>query len=263
MACGLKEVVVKCLAIAGLRSFCAGCGTLLFPVLPMLAGRGGIISAIVSRFWESQIRSFERQDRRNPPTPGGVLFVGSSSIRRWDLEQSFPGCGYLNRGFGGSQVTDAIRQAPRLILPYAPRLIVFYSGENDLAFGKSAKRICHDYKTFCELIHRELPQTQILILLIKPSPARIGVQESAVRINAFLQNSCRQDPRRHCLDVYSPMLDAHGQPRRELFVEDGLHLSQAGYALWTALVGPAIARLNEPSATAHPADDVVHSRERS
>jgi lysophospholipase L1-like esterase len=259
-----KEVTVKFIATVGLRNVCAGVGALLLPAIPLLAGRGGLISMIASRLWESQIRAYEKQDRLTPPIPGGVLFVGSSSIRRWDLEESFPGDGYINRGFGGSQVADAIRQAPRLILPHEPGLIVFYSGENDLAFGKSANQVCQNYERFCELIHQELPRAQILILLIKPSPARADVQDSVIRINDFLRDYCDLDSRRHHLDVYSPMLDASGQPRRELFVEDGLHLSPSGYALWTSLLTPEIERLLklEP-APFNAAQKMDQSRERS
>jgi len=95
--------------------------------------------------WEEHIRKFEKADEKNPPPPGGVLFVGSSSIRMWDLDKWFPKKRATNRGFGGSQISDVNFFAERIVLKYGPRVIVFYAGDNDVARGKSAERVFQDF----------------------------------------------------------------------------------------------------------------------
>ncbi len=97
--------------------------------------------------WEPAIAAFEAQDQANPPTPGGILFLGSSSIRMWDLDTSFPGMAALNRGFCGSETSDSIYYFDRLVTPYAPSAIVFYAGDNDIARGKTAEQVTADFQS--------------------------------------------------------------------------------------------------------------------
>ncbi len=119
----------------------------------------------------SQIDEFAKQDEAQRPAPGGVVFVGSSSIRRWDLDTSFPGMPVLNRGFGGSQYSDALHYFDRVVVPYAPKLIVLYEGDNDLAAGKSPERVADDFRSFAHRTHEALPEALLIVLSIKPSPA--------------------------------------------------------------------------------------------
>src|SRR6516164_10408221 len=95
--------------------------------------------------WEKDIAAFERRDRDKPPPKNAVLFVGSSSIRLWDLPKSFAGVEVINRGFGGSHLADVVHFAPRIVLPYEPRLIVLYAGDNDIAAGKTPERVHADF----------------------------------------------------------------------------------------------------------------------
>src|SRR6266550_2177708 len=84
--------------------------------------------------YESEITAFEAADRATPPAPGGIVFVGSSSFRRWtSLAADFPGLPVLNRGFGGSTLREVNHYARRIVLPYRPRLIVLYAGDNEIA----------------------------------------------------------------------------------------------------------------------------------
>ncbi len=103
--------------------------------------------------WESAIRDFEAKDRAQPPAQGGAVFVGSSSIRLWDLAKSFPGRRAINRGFGGSQLADAVRYADRIVIPYAPAVVVLYAGDNDLAAGKSPEQVSGDFRQFAAKVH--------------------------------------------------------------------------------------------------------------
>jgi lysophospholipase L1-like esterase len=188
--------------------------------------------------WESSIRSFEERDRKQPPQPGGVLFLGSSSIRLWDTAKAFPKEATINRGFGGSQIADSIHFADRIAIPYKPRMIVFYAGDNDIAVGKSAEQVLVDYKEFVGKIHAQLPETRIAFVAIKPSPFRWKLFERQQKANRLVENYSNADKRLAYIDVVTPMLDADGQPRGEFFQKDKLHLNEEGYKVWREVVGP-------------------------
>lgn len=212
------------------------------------AGQGGAapetvvaVAEIPGNPFSRSIEAFERQDREMPPAPGGVLFLGSSSIRLWNLEKSFPGVRAVNRGFGGSQISDSVEFAERIVMPHRPRLVVFYAGDNDVNAGKPPERIVSDYRQVVEKIHARLPDTRIAFVAIKPSVSRWKHLETQMKANALVAEFTRSDARLIYVDVVAPMLGADGKPRPELFVKDGLHLSEEGYRVWNAAVAPLLA----------------------
>ena len=187
------------------------------------------------------IARFEAADRLAPTRPGGVLFVGSSSIRLWPaLEADFPSVDVLQRGFGGSELSDVVYYAPRIVVPYQPRLIVLYAGDNDLAAGKSPTAVFREYQAFVALVRRALPETRIAFIAIKPSGARWALVEQMREANALIQRYAATDRRLLYVDIFTPMLGPDGLPREELFVEDRLHMSARGYALWRDLLVPIV-----------------------
>ena len=188
--------------------------------------------------WAKEMAAFEQQDQQSPPAPGGIVFVGSSSIRLWDLPKAFPGLPVINRGFGGSQIADSVNHIDRLVLRHKPRTVVFYAGDNDLAAGKTPATVIDDFKTFVAKIHAVLPQTRIAFIGIKPSIQRWKLIETVRAANAGIRAYCQEDERLGFIDVDGPMLGWDEKPRKDLLVEDGLHLTPKGYELWTTLVRP-------------------------
>ena len=188
--------------------------------------------------WEPAIRKFEEQDRQSPPPPGGNVFVGSSSIVRWKLADSFPDYACVNRGFGGSQLADSVRYAERIVTPYKPRVVVLYAGDNDLAAGKSPEAVRDDYKQFVAKVRPKLPDAKIVFVAIKPSPSRWALADKSRTANRLIIEAMRDDPKQVFVDVWPAMLGPDGTPRPELFVADKLHLSAEGYRIWAALVKP-------------------------
>lgn len=188
--------------------------------------------------WESAIAAFEEQDREQLPAPGGIVFVGSSSIRLWDLERDFPGLPAINRGFGGSQVVDSTHFAPRIVIPYQPRIVVLYAGDNDIAQEVTPCQVYENFRAFTATIHESLPETRILYIAIKPSIKRWHLVHRVRAANALIRADCEEDERLTFIDIDAPMLGEDGQPRKELFVEDGLHLSPEGYAVWADVLRP-------------------------
>lgn len=190
--------------------------------------------------WEKAIAGFEAQDRQAPFAPGGVVFVGSSSIRLWKLDQSFPELRALNRGFGGSEVADSVHFADQLVIKHKPAVVVMYAGDNDLKNGKTPERVAADFGTFVARVHKALPETRIVYLAVKPSLARWNLIDDVRATNALIESQCDADKRLVFADIAQPMLGDDGRPRPELFAKDGLHLSDKGYELWTRIVTPHV-----------------------
>jgi lysophospholipase L1-like esterase len=189
--------------------------------------------------FEPEIKAFEAADRTNPPPKGAVLFVGSSTIRFWKtLAQDFPELKVINRGFGGSHLSDSTFFADRVIIPYQPKTIVLYAGDNDLAAGKTPEQVFADYQAFIQKIRAKLPETRIVYLSIKPSPSRWHLKDQILATNRLI--SGLKDERLLFIDTYSPMLNPDGQPRAELFQKDNLHMNAEGYKLWTSLIKPQL-----------------------
>jgi len=191
--------------------------------------------------WEAEIKAFEKSDLTNPPPKGAILFVGSSSIRKWTtLAHDFPGKQVINRGFGGSGIADSTAFAGRIIFPYQPKMIVLYAGDNDLAAGKSSEQVVADYRAFVRKVHHRLPKTRIAFISIKPSPSRWRLKEKIRAVNQ--QIAGMKAGWLVFIDVYSSMLDADGRPRADLFLSDGLHPNAKCYQLWASLINPWLDR---------------------
>jgi lysophospholipase L1-like esterase len=193
--------------------------------------------------FERQIAAFERADRLNPPKPGVIVFTGSSSIRFWDtLANDMKPLDAINRGFGGSQIAQVNQYASRIVLPYQPRAVVLYAGDNDLAFPwlKTPEQVLTDFKQFVETVHAQLPETWIYFVSIKPSLRRWAGWQKIKKTNQLIEEYTRTQPRVQFIDVDSAMLDAQGKPRPELFRKDGLHMNAQGYAIWTSIIKPVL-----------------------
>jgi lysophospholipase L1-like esterase len=195
-----------------------------------------------NRFAE-EIKAFAEWDSKNATPVEPVLFVGSSSVRMWRTHDSFPDLPVVNRGFGGSHVSDVLHFATRLVIPYKPRVIVFYAGDNDIAAGKSARRVFEDYRKFVGIVHAKLPDARIIFISIKPSESRESFWPEMKKANELVQGLCGPDSHMLYADLATPLLGPDGKPRSELFLRDKLHLNAAGYKIWTQALAPVLRRV--------------------
>ena len=219
-------------------------------------------SAPVAARWRESFAAFDAADAAAVPKPGGVVFVGSSSIRLWsDLEQQFQDpVAITKRGFGGSRMLDCTEHLQRLVLPYKPRLVVVYAGDNDLAEGRTPEQVLASFSDFVEGVHAALPETRIAYLSIKPSPLRATLMPAVQRTNALISAYAARQPLLSFVDVYTRMLGADGRPRAELFSADALHLNAEGYALWKSVIDESLHdALQAPRAAAAPARALLTS----
>ncbi len=187
--------------------------------------------------YAKEMAAFEEQDKKDPAI-GGIVFVGSSSIRLWDLKKSFPDVAALNRGFGGSEIPDSVNHVDLLVIRHKPRIVIFYAGDNDIANGRTPQQVFTDYKAFVTKVQAALPQTRIAFIGIKPSIQRWALVDKVRAANALVREFAATDDRLGFIDVDGPMLGWDEKPRKDLFIADGLHMTPKGYVVWTALVRP-------------------------
>lgn len=189
--------------------------------------------------WEKEIAAYEAADRENPPPKGGVLFIGSSTIRLWKtLAQDFPDHKVINRGFGGSEIVDSTHFAERIIFPYEPRMIFLRAGGNDIHSGRLPGEVALDFVDFVHKVHGRLPKTEIVYIYVNPAPARWGENDKYQELNSMIRRQALQMPRVCCVDAYDISLGSDGQARHELFVADKLHFNAEGYKVLAERVRP-------------------------
>ena len=183
-----------------------------------------------------EIEAFEARDAEAMPKLGGVVLVGSSSIRLWNnAEQDLAPLPVVRRGFGGARIDDVLYYTDRIVLPYAPSMILFFAGTNDLAGNEDdlAPEVIRDrYRAFTERVHAQLPDTDIFHISITPSKAREAQLPQVKATNDLIEAYSAGNPRLHFFDLEDAFLNADGTVNGEYFVEDGLHLNRKGYRVW-------------------------------
>jgi lysophospholipase L1-like esterase len=189
----------------------------------------------------NEIQEFKKQDSISFPPKNAILFIGSSSFQKWhDVQAYFPHETIINRGFGGSQLTDAINYANDIIIPYHPKQIVIYSGENDLAYSDtvSAKTVFNRVVTLFNIIRSSMPKEPIIYISIKPSPSRKNLMAKMEEVNRLIKFFLMTKEQAVFIDVYHLMLDKDGNPLPGIYVEDNLHMNAAGYHIWQKVIEP-------------------------
>jgi len=190
--------------------------------------------------WEKEVAAIEKRQAEHPPSKGGIVFAGSSTVRLWDLAKSFPDWKATNSGFGGSEIRDVTHFADRLVFKHQPRAILFYAGDNDVNSGRTPDQVLADFRAFAEAARRKVPKARVYFIAIKPSPARWSKFETQSKANGLVKEFCARDDRLAFIDVVPPLLGKGGQPREELYGKDRLHLSPAGYEVLTEAVRKAV-----------------------
>lgn len=190
--------------------------------------------------WEKEIAAFEALDREHPPQKGGILFIGSSTIRLWKtLDSDFPGLPVINRGFGGSEIADSTHFADRIIFPYAPKQIILRAGTNDIHEGRPPSEVTQDFIEFVRTVRSRLPKTEILFIATNPAPSRWIENDKYTDLNKRIRTLAIDMPHVGYIDAADIGLNPFdGQARPEVFVADRLHFSPLGYKILAERVRP-------------------------
>jgi len=194
--------------------------------------------------WEASIAKIEANLAKQKPAADRWVFTGSSSITKWKLDQSFPKYNVLNHGFGGSQMSDVVRYFDRIITPAKPQIVVLYSGDNDTAGKKTPQMVADDTRKIVEMLKRNLPQTRLVVIGVKPSIKRWALRDKQIETNDLLKKLIaeQKSPLYKFIDLGPVLLDSAGQPDKENYLGDDLHLSDKGYALWVEKLLPVLTR---------------------
>ncbi|GAB3993843.1 SGNH/GDSL hydrolase family protein [Spirosoma daeguense] len=189
--------------------------------------------------FEGEIQAFEKTDRTTPPPQRPIVFTGSSSIRLWEnLDNYFPNKTILQRGFGGSTLNDVIHYADRVIIPYNPKQVVLYAGENDVAMGVTGQQTYERFVTLFQHVRKKLPDVPFVFIALKPSPSRRKYFAEMDAANRLIQQFLAKQKKADFVDIRPVMLTKSGQPVPELFKSDSLHMLPAGYERWAKVLKP-------------------------
>ncbi|WP_428068069.1 GDSL-type esterase/lipase family protein [Chryseobacterium gambrini] len=191
-------------------------------------------------FWQD-IQNFKKLNLENPPAENAILLVGSSSFTKWtDVANYFPDKTIINRGFGGSRLTDLNDYAEDLLNPYQPKQIIIYCGENDFADNDKLKAdvVVERFKTFYKKIRAKFPKIEVDYISIKYSPSREKLWPQMKEANKKIADFMKKQPNADFIDITKVMQDEKGNVRKDLFVEDMLHMTTEGYRLWTSVMNP-------------------------
>jgi len=198
-------------------------------------------AAYAQHAYESEILAYEAQDRASPPPLGSVVVTGSSTIRLWStIRTDLAPLDVIPRGFGGSTTDDLDYYLDRIVLVYQPRAVVIYSGDNDISGGRSAQYVADRIAGILARISGRLPAARVYVISVKPSPSRWSIWPVQSTANQLLAAICATDARYTFINAATPLLGTNGQPKPEYYVADGLHLTAAGYLVWTNAIRPVL-----------------------
>jgi lysophospholipase L1-like esterase len=190
-----------------------------------------------------EIKAFKQQDSIAMPPKNAILFAGSSSFRLWkNIEADFPGHTIINRGFGGSSLPDVIRYTEDIIFPYSPKHIVIYCGENDFAADPKlpSDSVVRRFRILFSLIRSRFITTHVSYVSMKPSPSRWKMKDQMIAANDGIKKFLKSQRRTSYVDVWTPMLAENGEPMKDLFLSDSLHMNTKGYAIWQKAIEPVL-----------------------
>ena len=231
---------------------------LLFLLLNILSVQA-VEPADPARF-EKAIQAFEAEDAANAPAKDVTLFTGASNIRLWkSLPQRFKKPPVLNRGFGGSHLSDVVHFADRIVLKYKPKQIYLNAGGNDLHSGRTPEEVLAAFEAFVAKVQKALPKTKLAFLSIPTSPSRWDEVELVKTTNSLISSACAKSGV-DFIDIFPLLLGSDGKPRPELYVEDKLHFSEAGYDVVTSAIRwqkEILAFAKQDAETAPPANPIV------
>jgi lysophospholipase L1-like esterase len=192
-----------------------------------------------------EIRAFRMSDSINPPPKHEIVFAGSSSFTIWkDVQDYFPDYTIINRGFGGSTLSDQLRYADQIILPWVPKQIVIYCGENDFAYDDklTPEAVTERFKQLFTLLRTNLPDTKITYVSIKPSLSRWNLAPKFQKANKEICKFLKKQPNTSFVNIWNKMLNDKHVPDKSLFLEDMLHMNANGYKIWQKAIKPELIR---------------------
>ena len=205
----------------------------------------GFANFVKAQPFIKEIKAFQAADSVLMPPQNAILFAGSSSFRLWkNIQEDFQGYTIINRGFGGSALPDVIRYREEILFSYHPKQVVIYCGENDFAIDPklSSDSVVERFKTLFKMIRERFVKTNITYVSMKPSPSRWKMKDQMIAANEGIKKYLKSQRRTNYVDIWAPMLAENGEPMKDLFLSDNLHMNSKGYAIWKEAITPFLIR---------------------
>ena len=213
-----------------------------------IEAQDGMISYPDPNRFEDIISAFEKEAKKKRLPRKAIVFSGSSSMSKWHdhLYDDLAPLTVIPRGFIGSNLNDQIYFADRIYMPYRPRAIMFYQGENDISLGVSPQQVLVKFRELVQKIRSELPKVRFYFISIKPSPGRWKLWPKMEEANLLIEKECAEYDFLRFIDVARSMLGKEGKPKLNIFEKDGLHLNSKGYEIWREVVRKVIIEAEWP-----------------
>lgn len=199
------------------------------------------VTAQDKRFWD-EIKAFRTQDSIQKPQDGMILFIGSSSFRLWkSAKEDFNNPNIVNRAFGGATLPDVINYQDDVVLKYSPKKIFIYCGENDIASSDKVtpEVVLGNFKTLYQSIRNRFPDTPIIFVSIKPCILRWSMKDRMMAANSLIKDYLSHEKNTAFVNIWDKMLE-NGEPMKDIFIEDNLHMNKKGYAIWLKELAPLV-----------------------
>lgn len=193
--------------------------------------------------YADEIRFLQKLNRTEPLPADAVVFTGSSIFRFWStLERDMAPLPVINRSFGGARTWEVLHYFDRIIAPCRPRLIAYYCGSNDIECGEKPGSVAGRFHAFTVRAMQDVPRCRVFFVSINLAPQKRARWDAVRAVNRMIAHLCAENPALGYIDVNTALLDSRGQPRPEMFQEDGLHLRPAAYRALGAVIQPVLLR---------------------
>lgn len=189
--------------------------------------------------WDNDIRAFEDLDNTRSYPDNAILFTGSSSIRLWStLDKDMAPYPVIQRGFGGSKLSDFVVYADRIVSPHICSAIVIFIA-NDITGGtddKSPEEVASLFKASLKVIRKSHPVTPVFWISVTPTPSRWKAWPQIKEASELIKRSCEKQKNTYFINTDFAFLNQQGLPIKEYFRPDMLHLNEEGYKVWNDII---------------------------
>lgn len=189
--------------------------------------------------WENDIQQFEQQDKNEVYPPDAILFTGSSSIRLWStLKKDMAPYPVIQRGFGGSKLSDFAVYADRIVSPHPCSAIVIFIA-NDITGNegdKSPSEVAALFRSSLKTIRQTHRDTPVFWIAITPTPSRWKAWPEIQKASAMIKDICSKEKNTYYISTDYAFLDEKGFPEKKYFRADMLHLNDEGYKAWNDII---------------------------
>jgi len=175
------------------------------------------------------------------PAAGPIVFVGSSIFHRWTaLVAQMAPLPIVNLAFDGAQTDDVLRLVESRVVPYKPKVVVYYCGSNDVDAGEAAEAIVARIRQFIVRTRTALPDVHFVFVSVIRAPEKQGRWDVVDEVNRRVQLYAAGTRQVEFADVNPLFFTAEGTPRFDLYLSDQLHFRPKAYEAFAAAIKPVL-----------------------